>query len=87
MRKDMGGRELAELFVKEVCCLHGCPREIISDRDSRFTSYFWKSFQEAMGTRLSFNSAHHPQSDGQSERTIQTLEDMLRACALSFGGS
>ncbi|GKG33578.1 putative reverse transcriptase domain-containing protein, partial [Tanacetum coccineum] len=57
---------------------------IISDRDSRFTSRFWQSMQEALGTRLDMYTAYHPQTDGQSERTIQTLEDMLRACILDF---
>jgi len=60
---------------------------IVSDRGSVFTSHFWKSLQEALGTRLNFSTAFHPQTDGQSERTIQTLEDMLRLCVLDFGGS
>ena len=59
----------------------------MSDRDSRFTAHFWKSFQKAMGTRLTMNTAFHPQTDGQSERTIQVLEDMLRACVLDHKGS
>jgi hypothetical protein len=67
--------------------LHGVPESIVSDRDPRFTPRFWKSLQEAMGTKLRFNTAYHPQTDGQSERTIQTLEDMLRACVLDFSGS
>ncbi|KAJ9538563.1 hypothetical protein OSB04_031296 [Centaurea solstitialis] len=58
-----------------------------SDRDTRFTSRFWERFQEEMGTKLHFSTAFHPQTDGQSERTIQTLEDMLRACVLDFGGN
>nr|GFB39079.1 reverse transcriptase domain-containing protein [Tanacetum cinerariifolium] len=58
---------------------------IISDRDGRFTSYFWKSLNKALGTRLDMSTAYHPKTDGQSERTIQTLEDMLRACVLDFG--
>ncbi|GJT02302.1 putative reverse transcriptase domain-containing protein [Tanacetum coccineum] len=66
---------------------HGVPISIISDRDSRFTSRFWQSIQEALGTHLDMSTAYHPQTDGQSERTIQTLEDMLRACVLDFGGS
>ncbi|GJV65236.1 putative reverse transcriptase domain-containing protein [Tanacetum coccineum] len=66
---------------------HGMPISIISDRDSRFTSRFWQSKQEALGTCLDMSTAYHPQTDGQSERTIQTLEDMLRACILDFGGS
>ena len=60
---------------------------IISDRDSKFTSNFWRSVQGAMGTQLKFSTAFHPQTDGQSERTIQTLEDMLRACVMDFKGS
>ena len=59
----------------------------VSDRDPRFTSRFWPSLQKALGTRLHFSTAFHPQTDGQSERTIQTLEDMLRACVLEFKGS
>ena len=55
---------------------------IVSDRDPRFTSRFWPSLQTALGTRLHFSTAFHPQTDGQSERTIQTLEDMLRACVM-----
>ena len=54
----------------------------MSDRDPRFTAHFWKSFQKAMGTRLMMSTALHPQTDGQSERTIQVLEDMLRARVL-----
>ncbi|GKV30672.1 hypothetical protein SLEP1_g39460 [Rubroshorea leprosula] len=78
---------LAKLYVKEVVKLHGVPVSIISDRDTRFTTRFWRSFQRAMGTQLRMSTTFHPQTDGQSERTIQTLEDMLRACALDFSGS
>ncbi|GJX34455.1 putative reverse transcriptase domain-containing protein [Tanacetum coccineum] len=66
---------------------HGVPVSIILDRDGRFTSHLWQAFQEALGTRLDMSTAYHPQTDGQSERTIQTLEDMLRACVMDFGGS
>ena len=59
----------------------------MSDRDPRFTAHFWKSFQKAMGTRLTMSTAFHPQADGQSERTIQVLEDMLRSCVLDHKGS
>ncbi|KAL5562387.1 hypothetical protein UlMin_032134 [Ulmus minor] len=69
--------QLADLYVKEIVRLHGVPISIISDRDSRFTSAFWRSVQRAMGTKLKFSTAFHPQTDGQTERTIQTLEDML----------
>ena len=78
---------LAELYVREIIRLHGVPVSITSDRDSRFTSRFWERFQEAMGSQLNFSTAFHPQTDGQSERTIQTLEDMLRACTIDFKGS
>ena len=78
--------KLAQTYVEEIVRLHGVPLTIVSDRDPRFVSRFWKSLHEALGTKLQFSTAFHPQTDGQSERTIQTLEDMLRACALDFGG-
>jgi RNase H-like domain found in reverse transcriptase/Reverse transcriptase (RNA-dependent DNA polymerase)/Retroviral aspartyl protease/Integrase zinc binding domain/Retrotransposon gag protein len=78
---------LAQLYVNEIVRLHGVPESIISDRDPRFTSEFWKSLQLALGTKLKFSTSYHPQTDGQTERTIQTLEDMLRACALELSGS
>ncbi|GKA70445.1 putative reverse transcriptase domain-containing protein [Tanacetum coccineum] len=70
---------------KEVVTNIGIPVLIICDRDPRFASNFWKSLQNALGTNLDMSTAYHPQTDGQSERTIQTLEDMLRACAIDFG--
>jgi hypothetical protein len=79
--------QYAELFISEIVKLHGVPVSIVSDRDPIFTSHFWKAFQKALGTRLKLSTSHHPQTDGQSERTIQTLEDMLRACVLEDGGS
>ena len=79
--------KLAQLYVDEIVRLHGVPISIVSDRDPRFTSRFWPSLQTALGTRLHFSTAFHPQTDGQSERTIQTLEDMLRACVMEFKGS
>nr|GFD23942.1 hypothetical protein [Tanacetum cinerariifolium] len=63
-------------FSQEIVRLHGTPSAIVSDRDPRFTSHFWKGLQKAWGIRLKFSTAFHPQTDGQSERTIQTLEDM-----------
>nr|GFB48846.1 putative reverse transcriptase domain-containing protein [Tanacetum cinerariifolium]GFB48869.1 putative reverse transcriptase domain-containing protein [Tanacetum cinerariifolium] len=79
--------KLARLYLKEVVTRQGIPVSIICDRDPRFTSNFWKAFQKAMGTRLDMSTAYHPETDGQSERTIQTLEDMLRACVIDFGNS
>ncbi|GJR03846.1 putative reverse transcriptase domain-containing protein [Tanacetum coccineum] len=77
--------KLAKTVKKEVVTRHGIPVSIICDRDPRFTSNFWRSFQKAMGTRLDMSTTYHPETDGQSERTIQTLEDMLRACVIDFG--
>ncbi|GJS54569.1 putative reverse transcriptase domain-containing protein [Tanacetum coccineum] len=71
-------------YLKDVVSRHGVPVSIISDRDNKFTSHFW-SFNESLGTQLDMSTAYHPQTDGQSERTIQTLEDMLRACVMDFG--
>nr|GFD29812.1 reverse transcriptase domain-containing protein [Tanacetum cinerariifolium] len=71
--------KLARIYLKEVVTRHGIPVSIISDRDPRFASNFWRSLQNALGTRLDMSTAYHPETDGQSERTIQTLEDMLRA--------
>ncbi|GJS81399.1 putative reverse transcriptase domain-containing protein [Tanacetum coccineum] len=74
----------ARLYLKEVVTRHGIPVSIICDRDPRFASNFWRSLQNALGTNLDMSTAYHPQTDGQSERTIQTLEDMLRACTIDF---
>jgi len=67
--------------------LHGVPASIVSDRDTRFRLHFWESLQDSLGSKLNFSTAFHPQTDGQFERTIQILEDMLRSCVLEFGGS
>ncbi|GJX94203.1 putative reverse transcriptase domain-containing protein [Tanacetum coccineum] len=75
---------LTRLCIKEIVSRHGVPISIISDRDSHFTSRFWQSLQNALGTQLDMSTAYHPETDGQSERTIQTLEDMLRACVIDF---
>ena len=72
-----------QLYIREIVRLHRVPVSIVSDRDPRFTVHFWKSFQKAMGTRLTMSIDFYPQTDGQSERTIQVLEDMLRACVLN----
>ncbi|GKD12977.1 putative reverse transcriptase domain-containing protein, partial [Tanacetum coccineum] len=87
MREDYKMDRLARLYLNEIVSRHGVSISIISDRNSRFTSRFWQSMQEALGTCLDMSTAYHPQTDSQSEHTIQTLEDMLRACVLDFGGS
>ncbi|GJX82830.1 putative reverse transcriptase domain-containing protein [Tanacetum coccineum] len=85
MRETDPMDKLARMYLKEVVTKHGIPVSIICDRDPRFASNFWRSLQKALGTSLDMSTAYHPQTDGQSERTIQTLEDMLRACVIDFG--
>nr|GFC14183.1 reverse transcriptase domain-containing protein [Tanacetum cinerariifolium]GFC65097.1 reverse transcriptase domain-containing protein [Tanacetum cinerariifolium]GFD26995.1 reverse transcriptase domain-containing protein [Tanacetum cinerariifolium] len=77
--------KLARIYLKEVVTKHGIPVLIISDRDPKYASNFWRSLQNTLGTRLDMSTAYHLEIHGQSERTIQTLEDMLRACAIDFG--
>nr|GEZ23991.1 putative reverse transcriptase domain-containing protein [Tanacetum cinerariifolium] len=77
--------KLARLYLNRIVARHGIPVSIICDRYGRFTSNFWKSFQKALGTYICMSTAYHPKTDGQSKRTIQTLEDMLRACVIDFG--
>ena len=77
----------AQLYVKEIVRLHGVSISIVLNRDLRFTSAFWRGLQKALGTRLDFSTAFHPQTDGQTERLNQILEDMLRACVMDFTGS
>jgi transposase InsO family protein len=73
--------------MTRIVSLHGVSKKIILDRGSQFTSRIWKSFHENMDTNLKFSLAYHPQTDGQTERTNQVLEDVLRACALQHGSS
>ena len=87
IRNNFSLNRLAELYVDEIIKLYGVPVSIVSDRDPRFTSRFWPKLQKALGTSLHFSTAFHPQTDGHSERTIQTLEYMLRACVLDFKDS
>ncbi|GJU62282.1 putative reverse transcriptase domain-containing protein [Tanacetum coccineum] len=72
------------MYQKEVVTRHGIHVSIICDHDPRFASNFWRSLHKALGTNLDMSTAYHPQIDGQSERTIQTLEDILRACVINF---
>ncbi|GJV85755.1 putative reverse transcriptase domain-containing protein [Tanacetum coccineum] len=85
MRETDSTEKLTRLYMKEIVARHGIPVSIISDRDSHFTLRVWQSLHKALGTQLNLSTAYHPQTDGQSERTIQTLEDMLRACVINFG--
>ncbi|GKC29044.1 putative reverse transcriptase domain-containing protein [Tanacetum coccineum] len=84
MREDDSMEKLTRQYLKKVVSRHGVSVSIISDRDGRFASHFWRSLHKALGTRLDMSTAYHPQTDGQSERTIQMLKDMLRACVLYF---
>nr|ABA91307.1 retrotransposon protein, putative, Ty3-gypsy subclass [Oryza sativa Japonica Group] len=84
VKTNYSSAKLAELYMTRIVCLHGVPKRIISDRGTQFTSHFWEKVHEALGSYLAFSTAYHPQTDGQTERTNQVLEDMLRACALDF---
>ncbi|GJT64875.1 putative reverse transcriptase domain-containing protein, partial [Tanacetum coccineum] len=84
IREEYSTKRLAKIYINEIVARHGVPVSIILDRDGRFTSRCWQTIQKALGTRLDMSTAYHPQT---SNRTIQTLEDMLRACVIDFGGS
>ncbi|GKB79317.1 putative reverse transcriptase domain-containing protein [Tanacetum coccineum] len=84
MRETDHMDKLARMYLKEVVTSHGIPVLIIFDCDGRFASNFWRSLQKALGTTLAMSTTYHPETDGQSERTIQTLEDMLCACVIDF---
>ncbi|KAL4388638.1 hypothetical protein GQ457_09G019730 [Hibiscus cannabinus] len=79
--------KLAEIYIREIVRLHGVPKLIVSDRDSKFTARFWDCLHIALGSRLNFSTSYHPQTDGQSKRVIPVLEDMLRCCIIDFQGS
>jgi hypothetical protein len=79
--------QMAELYMSVIVCLHEVLKKIMSDRGTQFTSRFWERLHEALDTQLRLSSAYHPQTDGQTERVNQILEDMLRACALQYGSS
>jgi transposase InsO family protein len=81
------GPQLAELYMSRIVCLHGVLKKIVSDRGTQFTSKFWERLHETLDTQLRFSSAYQPQTDGQTERVNQILEDILRACALQYGRS
>nr|GEV40352.1 putative reverse transcriptase domain-containing protein [Tanacetum cinerariifolium] len=87
IREDYKTEKLERIYINEIVARHGVPVSIISDRDGRFASHLWQALQKALGTKLNMSTTYHPETDGQSERTIQTLEDMLRACVMDFGGS
>jgi hypothetical protein len=79
--------QLAELYIPRIVCLYGVPKKIVVDKVTQFTSRFWERFHETLDTQLRFSSSYQPQTDGQTKRVNQILEDMLRACALQYGRS
>jgi hypothetical protein len=85
VKTTYSGPQLAELYMSKIVCLHGVPKKIVSDRGTQFTLKFWERLHETLDTQLRFSSAYHTQTDGQTERVNQILEDMLRACALQYG--
>ena len=77
-------KKYAEIYHDRIVCLHGVPKTIISDRGAQFVARFWEQLQESLGTKLIRSSAYHPQTDGQTERINQILEDMLRAYVIHY---
>nr|GFA56071.1 reverse transcriptase domain-containing protein [Tanacetum cinerariifolium] len=86
IQEDYKIEKLARLYIDKIVAGHGVLVSIISYRDGRFTSKFWKTLQKVLGTRLDMSTTYPPQKDGQSKSAVQTLEDMLRACVIEFGG-
>jgi transposase InsO family protein len=87
LKTTYSGPQLAELYMSRIVYLHRVPKKIVSDSGTLFTLKFWERLHETLDTQLRFSSAYHPQTDGQTERVNQILEDMLRACALQYGRS
>ncbi|GKA57954.1 putative reverse transcriptase domain-containing protein, partial [Tanacetum coccineum] len=86
-RHDYSMGNLVRIYIDEIVARHGVSMSINSDRDGLFTSGYWQTVQNALGRRLDMSTAYHPQTDGQIERTIQTLKDMLRECVIDFVSS
>jgi transposase InsO family protein len=84
VKTTYSGPQLAELYISRIVCLHGVPKKIVSDRGTRFTLKFWERLHETLDTQLHFNSTCHPQTNGQTKRVNQILEDILRACVLQY---
>jgi transposase InsO family protein len=80
-----GGDKLARLYIDNILKVHGVPKSIISNHGAQFVSKFWRSLHQALKTNLDYTSAYHPQTNGQTERVNQVLEDMLRASILVYG--
>jgi transposase InsO family protein len=78
-------QKYAESYIDRIVCLHGLSRTIVSGQGAQFVARFWEQLQKSLGTKLIRSSAYHPQTDGQTERVNQILEDMLRPCAIDCG--
>jgi len=87
IKTGMSVARLVEIDIEQIVRLHGLPSSIVSDLDPRCTSKFWESLQAGLETKLKLSSAYHPQTNGQTERTILSLEDLLRPCVLEKGVS
>jgi transposase InsO family protein len=87
VKTTYSGPQLVELYMSRIVCPHGVPKRTVSDRGTQFTSKLWERLHETFDTQLHFSSIYHPQTDGQTERINQILEDMLRSCALQYGRS
>jgi transposase InsO family protein len=87
VKTTYSGLQLAELYMSRIVYLHGVPKKIVSNIGTQFTSKFWERLHETLDTQLRFSFAYHPQTDGQTNRVNQILEDMLRACSLQYGRS
>ena len=87
IRESSSAEKLVDVYIREIVTRHGVLVSIVSKHDVVFSSRFWQKFHEELGMRLHFSSTYHSQTGGQSERTIQNVEDMLRPCVIDFGGS
>jgi hypothetical protein len=84
VREDYRVPKLVDLYIEHILRLHGVPRSMVSDRGSQFIAQYWRSLHGFLGTSLYYSYAFHPQTDGQTERVNQVLDDLLRACVLTY---
>lgn len=87
VKSTCSAEDYIKIFIYKIVCHHGIPLSIISDQGAQFTSSFLSSFQDSLGTIVKLSTSFYPQTDGEAEHTIQTLEDMLRPCVFYFKGS
>ena len=87
VKSTYSAKDYARIFINTTICHHGISLTIITDRGVKFTSRFCRSFQEGLGTKVKLSTAFNPKTDGQAKRTVQTIEDMLRACIIDLKGN